>query len=299
MYRTEEVELIKNLWIKNCLIPRKSCICIYNIFIQYTFHITTRTEEKKLRMYTTKEEEVKLNDKDKNQCTMQHVRRGGKPLRMNQLLRAAFADASDPPIRDAALNHFSHCHPLLRLHLRETERIKCNFCDSIISGRGYACLRCDYYLHDVCRNFPKEIRHDFHPGYDHTLVLRPFRLGDDEEKFHYAACGVDDYELSLFLSYYCCRLCNFNLHVECASIPITLGLRVKCPLHLLFSLPINSESASLSCSICTEVVPISGSWLFYNHEHDYLCHFDCAAIIEFATESDSMTKLQNPLKLYL
>ncbi|KAM3339453.1 hypothetical protein P3S68_029322 [Capsicum galapagoense] len=151
-------------------------------------------------MYTTKEEEGKLNDKDKNQCTMQHVRRGGKPLRMNQLLRAAFADASDPPIRDAALNHFSHCHPLLRLHLRETERIKCNFCDSIISGRGYACLRCDYYLHDVCCNFPKEIHHDFHPGYDHTLVLRPFWLGDDEEKFHYAACGVDDYELSLFRS---------------------------------------------------------------------------------------------------
>ncbi|KAK4378040.1 hypothetical protein RND71_004336 [Anisodus tanguticus] len=39
-----------------------------------------------------------------------------------------------------------------------------------------------------------------------------------------------------------------------------------------------------------------GCSLFYNRHHDYLCHFDCAAITEFLMESDSMAKLQNRLK---
>lgn len=39
-------------------------------------------------------------------------------LRMSQILRAAFADASD---REGALNHFNHHHPLVRLHLQVKE----------------------------------------------------------------------------------------------------------------------------------------------------------------------------------
>ncbi|KAH0705867.1 hypothetical protein KY289_010943 [Solanum tuberosum] len=132
--------------------------------------------------------------------------------------------------------------------------------------------------------------------YDHTLVLNPFQLANDDEEFHCAACGVDDSELSLFQSYYCCSSCTFNLHVECASIPTTLILKVKYPLHLFFSLPMNREAASLSCSICTKVVPTSGCWVFYNHDHVYLCHFDCAAIVEFSMETDSLGQLQNRLQ---
>ncbi|KAK6773618.1 hypothetical protein RDI58_028856 [Solanum bulbocastanum] len=196
----------------------------------------------------------------------QNVRGGGKPVRMNQFLRAAFADALNNPTRDDTLNHFSHCHLLQHRHL---------------SGM----------------NFPREIHHDFHPGYDHTLVLKPFQLANDDEQFHCAACGVDDSELSLFQSYYCCDSCNFNLHVECASIPTTLNLKVKYPLHLFFSLTMNGKlAAALSCSICTKVVPTSGCWVFYNHDHVYLCHFDCAAIIEFSMETNSLAQLQNRLQ---
>ncbi|KAG5583629.1 hypothetical protein H5410_054256 [Solanum commersonii] len=183
--------------------------------------------------------------------------RGRQSLRMSQLLRAAFADVSvSTPPRDVVLNHFSHRYPLLRLHLRE------------ISGWAYACEKhCDYYLHEVCSNFPREIRHDFHPGNDHTLILRPFQLSNNNEKFHCAVCGHDDSIHSLFQSYYGCESCNFNLHVECASIPIALSL-----------------------------VPTSGCWVFYNHEHDYLCHFNCGAVSEYGMENHSMGKLQNRLQ---
>ncbi|KAG5583628.1 hypothetical protein H5410_054255 [Solanum commersonii] len=60
----------------------------------------------------------------------------------------SLANVSDrPPPRDVVLNHFSHRHPLLQLHLRESEGIKCSFCNIIISGWTYACEKhCDYYL---------------------------------------------------------------------------------------------------------------------------------------------------------
>ncbi|XP_049357069.1 uncharacterized protein LOC125821733 [Solanum verrucosum] len=188
---------------------------------------------------------------------------------MNQFLRAAFVDALDNPIRDDTLNHFSHCHLVQHCHL---SGIKCNFCNVTIYAQVISL------------------------DYDHTLVLKPFQLANDDEEFHCAACGVDDSELYLFQSYYCCNSCTFNLHVECASIPTTLNLKVKYPLHLFFSLPMNREAASLSCSICTKVVPTLGCWVFYNHDHVYLCHFDCAAIVEFSMETNSLGQLQNRLQ---
>uniref|UniRef100_M1D8W3 DC1 domain containing protein n=2 Tax=Solanum tuberosum TaxID=4113 RepID=M1D8W3_SOLTU len=132
--------------------------------------------------------------------------------------------------------------------------------------------------------------------YDHTLILRPFQLSNNNEQFHCRACGFDDSELSLFQSYYCCDSCNFNLHVECASIPITLNHKKKYPLHLFLSFPITSEAAALFCSICAKEVPTSGCWVFYNHDHDYLCHFECAAVTEYATNNDSMSELQTRLQ---
>ncbi|XP_049369044.1 uncharacterized protein LOC125833924 [Solanum verrucosum] len=230
--------------------------------------------------------------------TKPNVRRGGQSLRMSQLLRASLANVSDrPPPLDVVLNHFSHRHPLLRLHLRESEGINCTFCNISISGWAYACEKhCGYYLHEVCSNFPREIRHDFHPGIDHTLNLRPFQLANNNEKFHCAACGDDDSIHSLFRSYYGCESCNFNLHVECALIPIALSRNVKYPLHLFLFFQINCEAATLICSICAKVVPTSGCWLLYNHENDYLCHFNCAAVSEYRMENHSMGKLQNQLQ---
>ncbi|MCD9640102.1 hypothetical protein HAX54_025176 [Datura stramonium] len=217
--------------------------------------------------------------------------------RMRQLLRAAFDDDDHhrSPRSEGTLNHFSHRHLLERLNLRQSEGIKCSFCNIIISGLCFSCKECDYYLHDMyCTNFPKEIRHDFHPGSDHTLVLKPFKAAapTGQEQFRCSACGDGDSDHPLFGSYYCCLSCNFNLHVECASIPIILNPKVKYPLHLFLSFPRTSEAAAPFCSICAKAVPNSGCWVFYNHDHDYPCHFGCAAVTEYGLENDSMSKLQ-------
>ncbi|MCD9640100.1 hypothetical protein HAX54_025174 [Datura stramonium] len=112
-----------------------------------------------------------MNDFVDNNETKPNVCRG-RSLRMSQLLRASLVNVSDSRPPEAVLNHFSHRHPLLRLHLRESEGIKCSFCNNIISDWAYACEKhCDHYLHEVCSNFPREIRHDFHP----LLCLSPLR----------------------------------------------------------------------------------------------------------------------------
>ncbi|MCD7456203.1 hypothetical protein HAX54_030871 [Datura stramonium] len=76
-----------------------------------------------------------------------------------------------PRVSDGDLIHFSHRHPLLRFHLRGTEVIRCNICTITISGVAYGCDHCHYFLHEVCSNIPKRIRHDFHPM--HSLTLLP------------------------------------------------------------------------------------------------------------------------------
>ncbi|KAJ8570371.1 hypothetical protein K7X08_037343 [Anisodus acutangulus] len=243
----------------------------------------------------TGETKQKMNEDDK-ETDQEKVESKNRQRRMRQLLRAAFDDANSDhhrPCCEGTLNHFSHRHPLERFHLRESEGIKCNFCDVIISGLCFSCKDCDYYLHDMyCSNFPKEISHDFHPGSDHTLVLRPFKAATGREQFSCSACGDDDSDDHLFQSYYFCELCNFNLHVECASIPIILNLKVKYPLHLFLSFPRTSEAADPFCPICAKAIPNSGCWVFYNHDHDYPCHFGCAAVSEYGVENDSMSKLQ-------
>ncbi|KAG5589679.1 hypothetical protein H5410_040193 [Solanum commersonii] len=127
-----------------------------------------------------------------------------------------------PRLRDGDLVHFSHRHPLLRFHLKGTEVIRCNMCTIIISGVAYGCDCCRYFLHEVCSNIPKRIRHDFHPMHSLTLLPIPSIVlwhSKAENEFCCVACGYDN---SLFSFYYHCDLCKFDLHLECASVATKL-----------------------------------------------------------------------------
>ncbi|KAH0710945.1 hypothetical protein KY284_012372 [Solanum tuberosum] len=69
---------------------------------------------------------------------------------------------------------------------------------------------------------------------------------------------------------------NFDrIHTMAASPAISI---FHVELRLLFS----------SAQFVARVVPTSGCWLFYNHEHDYLCHFNCAVVSEYGMENHSM-----------
>nr|XP_009603826.1 uncharacterized protein LOC104098722 [Nicotiana tomentosiformis] len=209
-----------------------------------------------------------------------------------------------PRVRDGDLDHFSHRHPLLRFHLRGTENIRCNMCTFIISGVAYGCDHCRYFLHEVCSSIPKRIRHDFHPMHSLTLcpipsislcyskveseLLAVAEKRDFGTEFRCVACGYDNSypQKSLFAFYYHCDVCNFDLHLECASVPTTLIHKVKYPLDLFTIFPLESEGAALFCDICNQVMNREFSWLFYNREFDYICHFECGAEEEFRLIGD-------------
>ncbi|KAK4349333.1 hypothetical protein RND71_032088 [Anisodus tanguticus] len=192
---------------------------------------------------------------------------------------------------DGDLVHFSHRHPMLRFHLRGTELIRCNMCTIIISGVAYGCDHCHYFLHEVCSNIPKRIRHDFHPI--HSLTLFPIPSiaplhSTVENKFRCVACGYDNScpHHSLFSFYYHCDLCKFHLHLECASVKTSLIHKVKYPLDLFTFFPLESEGAVLLCGICNQVMNRQSSWIFYNREFDYICHFECAPEEELGVIGD-------------
>ncbi|XP_049371040.1 uncharacterized protein LOC125835990 [Solanum verrucosum] len=204
-----------------------------------------------------------------------------------------------PRLRDGDLVHFSHRHPLLRFHLKGTDVIRCNMCTIIISGVAYGCDCCRYFLHEVCSNIPKRIRHDFHPMHSITLLPIPSIAlwhSKVESEFCCVACGYDN---SLFSFYYHCDLCKFDLHLECASVTTKLIHKVKYPLDLFTSFPLKSEGATLLCCICNQVMNRQSAWLFYNREFDYICHFECAAEEEVGVIGDQsfLSEVQKSLLL--
>ncbi|XP_055821929.1 uncharacterized protein LOC129890401 [Solanum dulcamara] len=207
-----------------------------------------------------------------------------------------------PRLRDGDLVHFSHRHPLLRFHLKGTEVIRCNMCTIIISGVSYGCDRCHYFLHEVCSNIPKRIRHDFHPM--HSLTLLPIALWNskvEKSEFCCVACGYDNScpHHSLFSFYYHCDSCKFDLHLECATVTTTLNHKVKYPLDLFTCFPLQSEGAALLCCICNQVMNRQSAWLFYNREFDYICHYECAAEEELGVIGDQsfLSQVQKSLLL--
>ncbi|KAJ8533618.1 hypothetical protein K7X08_006942 [Anisodus acutangulus] len=243
-----------------------------------------RQRQKKIQREITREEESgsKLIVKEDESCVSKVPRR----------------------LCDGDLDHFSHRHPMLRFHLRGTEDIRCNMCAILISGVAYGCDHCHYFLHEVCSNIPKRIRHDFHPM--HSLTLLPFPSFDlwhskVESEFRCVACGYDDSypHHSLFSFYYHCDLCKFDLHLECASVSTTLIHKVKYPLDLFTFFPLESEGAALFCGICNQVMNRESSWLFYNRGFDYICHFECAAEEELGLVGDHsfLSEVQKSLVL--
>ncbi|XP_060179197.1 uncharacterized protein LOC132609304 [Lycium barbarum] len=211
----------------------------------------------------------------------------------SRVLASSCVSKVPPRLRDGDLVHFSHRHPLLRFHFRGTEVLRCNMCTIIISGVAYGCDYCHYFLHEVCSNIPRRIRHDFHPMHSLTLLPIPSIAhwhSKFENKFRCVACGYDDSyrHHSLFSFYYHCDLCKFDLHLECASVQTTLIHKVKYPLDLFTYFPLESEGATLLCGICSQVMNRQSSWLFYNREFDYICHFECAAEEELGVIGDDI-----------
>lgn len=264
-------------------------ILLVYCLLKFLLQLLTTHHPQKFEIVEHKESDASQaehqSDDAKNHSVQYRFRLRQKKLQ-SEITRAEESKAPHR-LRDGDLVHFSHRHPLLRFHLSGTESIKCHICAIIISGVAYGCDHCHYFLHEVCSNIPKTIRHDFHPL--HTLTLLPFpSIALCQGEFCCVACGYDSSctHNSLFSFYYHCELCKFDLHLECASVKTTLMHKVKYPLDLFISFPLKSEGAAVLCGVCDRVMNKRSAWVFYNHEFDYICHFECAAEEEIGVIGD-------------
>jgi hypothetical protein len=112
------------------------------------------------------------------------------------------------------VQHFSHeKHRLIFVEELENvgeNEVVCSLCAKSVScGPAYMCSQyCAFFLHKSCAELRREIQHPVHPN--HTLLLQAPKSPHtycDACRRHCKRCFV-----------YTCHICNFDLHIECASI---------------------------------------------------------------------------------
>ncbi|KAJ0028304.1 hypothetical protein Pint_35329 [Pistacia integerrima] len=80
----------------------------------------------------------------------------------------------------------------------------CHVCRENIGALFYSCNYCEFNVHPICTQFPRQLRHVLHP--DHPLTLQPSSPG---------LCMVCKRECSFWR--YRCGICCFDIHFECVS----------------------------------------------------------------------------------
>ncbi|XP_021298090.1 uncharacterized protein LOC110427046 isoform X2 [Herrania umbratica] len=119
----------------------------------------------------------------------------------------------------------------------------CSWCEMHLSGMSYGCLDEGVYIwfHDSCLiNMPSIIfKHPFHPS--HPLPLLNVYMDN-------ALCNACNLPIWEFRKVYCCRKCEFQLHVHCAK--LRPSLKVELHEHDLTFFRIKTNTATHLCKIC-------------------------------------------------
>ncbi|KAI3733928.1 hypothetical protein L6452_13387 [Arctium lappa] len=174
------------------------------------------------------------------------------------------------------IQHSSHPH-LLHLssnhhhRLQNQPPINCAGCNLHISPTTdhhiYTCTPCNFFLHPSCSKFPNLITHPSHP--QHTLSLLPTCIYPGGF-FRCDACTQQGNRFS-----YHCQICDFDLHVLCASKPLSVTHPTHPhPLHLTFTSPYG-EKLGFSCDLCRNVGS-GDQWLYRCVSCEFDAHLHCA-----------------------
>ncbi|KAI5647701.1 hypothetical protein M9H77_33706 [Catharanthus roseus] len=161
--------------------------------------------------------------------------------------------------------HFSHPHELQLLQARPPihEKLNCNACEKqILEPYYHGCLKCQYWLHNNCLNFPRSIQHPSHPSHPLTLLQNPTY---SSRSFLCNACASVGNNFTLS-----CAHCEFDLHLNCASLPNSLLVDELHPhrLNLTFNIPV------FICDVCHFVM--NNQWLYYCQGCHFGTHLECA-----------------------
>lgn len=166
--------------------------------------------------------------------------------------------------------HFSHPHVLRLYQIPQGQKVHCYGCESSFSGSAYGCAHCQYFLHEQCARASRTLQHSTHSL--HHLTLLPsttYSAGS----FSCNACGSPGTAFS-----FCCALCEFDLHVDCALLPKTMKHEAHPhELSLSFALPHHeARPHNRPCGICHKVLDFN-LWTYNCNGCNFHVHASCAS----------------------
>jgi hypothetical protein len=201
------------------------------------------------------------------------------------------------------IKHFSHNHPLRLSEVKEEESIVCSGCEDVISGPSYSCVtsKCEFYLHKSCFELEQSIKHESHIEHPLALVASPpYKESDD---FTCNAC----LKVGSAFDYHC-KTCQYDLHVNCASLPKTVKRGDhEHPLVLFYTSVLKNkiedqEDSGFACDVCAKIVD-ERCWMYYCQKCDFGTHLDCISTAQQDGSSqdqnylESLLEAQNQMKL--
>ncbi|KAL7204248.1 hypothetical protein ACSBR2_017341 [Camellia fascicularis] len=188
-----------------------------------------------------------------------------------------------------SIKHPSHpLHPLTLIPYPTytSGSFLCDSCGQTGSGFSFSCSNCDFDLHVHCACISQNtstmdtesqtevtgsntIEHESHPNHFLTLLSKPLYVNGE---FICNACGEYGRDTE-----YNCSTCNFDLHVECASLKENVNREDhEHPLTLYYSFPspYSSEDINFECDVCHRNV-LKDSWFYCCVDCDYGTHVKC------------------------
>ncbi|XP_043717971.1 uncharacterized protein LOC122665906 [Telopea speciosissima] len=173
------------------------------------------------------------------------------------------------PNCNQSIQHFSHPHPLELINLQQQQPTfnmpLCAMCKLQHSGLIYICKTCNFILHISCSQRPQLINHPSDPN--HLLTLLPFPAYPDGT-FTCDACGLQDNGFC-----YHCKACTLDLHIHCASMPISLNHKAH-PHTLILSI---RRPTFLTCDMCRREIT-ANQWSYGCRPCDFDGHLSCASM---------------------
>lgn len=166
---------------------------------------------------------------------------------------------------DPYINHFSHPHPLELSNAQSLYMNSCSACNLQPSGWMYSCKPCNFTLHISCTQMPTLITHPCHPIHPLTLFSTPVYPGGS---FNCDGCGLQGNGFN-----YHCTTCDFDVHMMCATNPLSLAHQSHPhQLNLAFYPPYQTKG--FCCDICHKIG--SNHWLYRCSACEFDAHMKCA-----------------------